>query len=186
MLSPTVIVTLQFLLGLTVFVTVARQYVIGPLQRADAFAALAPVLLIHGFRLLGLTFLAPGQVAAGQDLDALEIVAYGDFSAALVGTVAALAAYRRSALTVPLAWLLTVVGLADFAVVGVTVSGAGTLDQGIGAMWLTFGLVAPLLVLSHGYVLYVLLRRRDELTASVRTSVARAGGEPAQGRTVTP
>ena len=34
-------------------------------------------------------------------------------------------------------------------------------------MWITFGLIAPLLVLSHGYVLYVLVKRKDEFSTSV-------------------
>ncbi len=34
-------------------------------------------------------------------------------------------------------------------------------------MWITFGLIAPLLVLSHAYVLYVLIKRQDEFSASM-------------------
>ncbi len=166
MLSPYAIVTIQFALGLIIFTTVFLQYVLGPLQRSDVFVAIAPILLLQGIRLLGLTFLAPGQVAPGQDMDALQVIAYGDLAAATTGTIAALAAYRRSALTVPLAWLFTAVSLTDFAVVGITVSRTGILDQGIGAMWLTFGLVAPLLVLSQGYVLYALIKRRAEFATA--------------------
>ena len=95
------------------------------------------------------------------------MIAYGDLAAAVTGIVAALAAYRRSALTVPLAWLFTVVGLGDLVSVGITVAVAGTLEEGIGVMWITFGLIAPLLVLSHGYVLYVLVKRKDEFATSV-------------------
>jgi hypothetical protein len=124
------------------------------------FVAIAPVLLYQGFRFLGLTMLAPDQVAPGQDMDAIEVIAYGDLAAAVTGIIAALAAYRRSALTVPLAWLFTVVGIVDLISVGITVAVAGTLEEGIGVMWITFGLIAPLLVLSHGYVLYVLVKRR--------------------------
>ncbi|WP_380169614.1 hypothetical protein [Jannaschia sp. R86511] len=172
MLSPYVIVAIQSSLGLVMFATLFRQHVLGRLQRADAYTALAVVLMVHGLRFLGLTMLAPGQVDPGQDMDALRVIAFGDLSAATVGIVAALAAYRRSPLTVPLAWLLTVVGLGDIVLVSVTVAGAGVLESGIGVMWITFGLVVPLLVLSHGYVVYALLRRRDELSpAVVKTSL---------------
>lgn len=171
MLSPYVIVAIQATLGLVMFGTLFRQHVLGRLQRTDAFRALALVLMVHGLRFLGLTMLAPGQVDPSQDMDALRVIAFGDLSAATVGIVAALAAYRRSPLTVPLAWLLTVVGLGDIALVSYTVAGAGVLEAGIGVMWITFGLVVPLLVLSHGYVIYALLRRRDELSpAAARTS----------------
>jgi hypothetical protein len=51
--------------------------------------------------------------------------------------------------------------------VGITVAVAATLEEGIGVMWITFGLIAPLLVLSHGYVLYVLTNRKGEFSASL-------------------
>jgi hypothetical protein len=167
MLSPYVIVSIQFALGLIIFGTVVREYLLGWLQRSDVFVAIAPVLLYQGFRFLGLTMLAPDQVAPGQDLDAIEVIAYGDLAAAVTGIIAALAAYRRSALTLPLAWLFTVVGIVDLISVGITVAAAGTLEEGIGVMWVTFGLIAPLLVLSHGYVLYVLIKRKDEFSTSL-------------------
>ena len=167
MLSPYVIVTIQFTLGLVIFGTVCREYVLGWLQRSDVFVAIAPVLLYQGFRFLGLTMLAPDQVAPGQDMDAIEVIAYGDLAAAVTGIIAALAAYRRSPLTVPLAWLFTVVGIVDLISVSITVAAAGTLEEGIGVMWITFGLIAPLLVLSHGYVLYVLIKRKDEFQRAV-------------------
>ena len=167
MLSPYAIVTIQFALGLIIFGTVFREYVLGWLQRSDVFVAIAPVLLFQGFRFLGLTMLAPDQVAAGQDMDAIEVIAYGDLAAAVTAIIAALAAYRRSALTVPLAWLFTVVGIGDLISVGITVAAAGTLEEGIGVMWITFGLIAPWIVLSHGYVLYVLINRRNEFSTSV-------------------
>lgn len=78
------IVAIQFTLGLAIFTTALRHHLLGHLQPSGAFAALAPILLLHGFS--------------------------------------------------------------------------------IGAMWLTFGLLAPLLVLTH--VVYVLLRRLDELSPS--------------------
>ena len=167
MLSPYVIVTIQFTLGLIIFGTACREYVLGWLQRSDVFVAIAPVLLYQGFRFLGLTMLAPDQVAPGQDMDAIEVIAYGDLAASVAGIIAALAAYRRSALTVPLAWLFSVIGIVDLLSVSVTVSIARTLEEGIGVMWITFGLIAPLLVLSHGYVLHVLIRRKDEFSTSV-------------------
>ena len=94
--SPYLIVAIQFTLGLIIFGTAFGQYVLGRLQSADVFLALGPVLLIQGFRFLGLTMLALGQVAAGQNMGSIEIIAYGDLAAAVTGVIAALAAYRRS------------------------------------------------------------------------------------------
>jgi hypothetical protein len=89
MLSPYVVVAIQFTLGLIIFGTVCREYVLGWLQRSDVFVAIAPVLLYQGFRSLGLTMLATDQVAPAQDMDAIEVIAYGDLAAEVTGIIAA-------------------------------------------------------------------------------------------------
>lgn len=165
--SPYLLATLQFAVGMVITVLIARNHVLPRLAKLDFHAALAPVLLLHGARLLGLSFLAPDQVGAGQDIDALTAIAFGDFAASIAGVAAAAAAYSRSRLTVPLAWVLTVVGLGDFAVVGMLVSSSGALESGLGFMWATFSLVAPALVLSHLYVVRALLRHRRGEAAPV-------------------
>lgn len=169
--SPQIIVAIQFTMGLVIFGLIARHYVGPRLDEQDLFGALAPILLLQGFRFLGLSLLAPEQVGAGQDMDALQAIAYGDLAAAVTGLLAAVAAFRRSPLTVPLAWVFTVIGLGDLALVGITTTIAGTLNEGIGFMWATFGLFAPVLVLSHVYVLRSLLRNRGTVAvAHARTA----------------
>lgn len=164
--SPHVILAIQSTMGLIIFGLVARHYVLPRLAKLDFYAALAPVLLVHGFRFLGLSLLAPEQVGVGQDMDALRAIAYGDLGAAVTGLLAAVAAFQRSSLTVPLAWLFTVVGLGDLALVAITTTSAGTLDEGIGFMWATLGLLAPVLLLSHLYVLRSLLQHRGTVPAA--------------------
>lgn len=158
--SPHVILASQSTMGLTIFGLAARRYVLPRLAKLDSYGALAPVLLVHGFRFLGMLLLAPEQVGLGQDMDALQAIAYGDLAAAVTGLLAAVAAFQDSSLMVPLAWLFTTVGLGDLALVGITTTSAGTLGQGIGFMWATLGLLAPVLLLSHLYVVRSLLQNR--------------------------
>ncbi len=166
MIPPLLIVAIQSTLGLAVYLLVFHYYVRGALRRSTAFVALAPLLLIHGFRMLGLTLLAPGQADAAQNFEALQTIAFGDLAAAVTGVIAAFAAFRKSSWTIPLAWLFTIVGVGDIVIVLYTVSTAGILDLGIGALWMTFGLLFPALIISHVYVIYVLIARRAELRAS--------------------
>ena len=168
--SPYLLLGVQFTMALTMYGLVARHYLLPRLARLDLHAALAPVLLVQGFRFLGLSLLAPDQAATGQDIDALTSIALGDLAAAVLGVIAAAAAFRRSGATVPLAWAFTVVGLGDLVLVGITVSSAGVLEAGIGFMWATLGLYAPILTLSHAYVLWLLLRRRRTSPAPERTT----------------
>jgi hypothetical protein len=168
--SPYLLIAIQSTMGLVIFGLLSRHYVLPWLERQDFHAALAPVLLLHGLRFLGLSLLAPDQVAAGQDMDALTSIAFGDLAAAVTGVAAAAAAFRRSPLTVPLAWLFTVVGIGDLVLVSVLVNASGIVERGMGFMWATLGLLAPALVLSHVYVLRALLGNRAP--AEVATSRA--------------
>lgn len=163
--SPYLLVTVQSTMALIVYFLLAKHYLLPRLARHDFFAALAPLLLIQGFRFLGLSLLAPGQVAPTQNTEALTAMALGDLASAVVGVLAALAAYRRSAATVPLAWGLTVVGLADFAMIGYLVSTNGSLEQGLGFMWAALSLAAPVFLLSHVFIVRMLLTRRDSAEA---------------------
>lgn len=157
-MHPFLIVAIQFSMGLAAYGLIFSKYVRPRLEIVDFHAAIAPMLLVHAFRFLGLTLLAPGQVDPAQDLTALQTIAFGDLAAGVVGLAAAIAAFQRSAATRPLAWLLTVVGLADFASVSLAIQRADVFSAGIGGMWFLQGLVAPVLVISHVYVIRMLLR----------------------------
>ena len=95
---------------------------------------------------------------------ALRTIAFGDLAAAVAGLAAAAAAFQRSAATRPLAWLLTVVGLADFVAVSLAIQRADVFSFGIGGMWFLQGLVAPVLVISHVYVIRKLIERSPAST----------------------
>jgi hypothetical protein len=165
--SPYFIVAIQFSMGLLIYGLIARCYVLPWLAKQDFYAALAPILLLQGFRFIGLSLLAPEQVGAGQDTEALKAIAYGDLAAAVTGVIAAIAAFQRSSLTVPLAWLATVVGLADLALVGITTTSVATFDYGVGFIWATLGLFAPVILLAHLYVIRTLLQNRGTDRATV-------------------
>ena len=59
------ILTVNLLFSTFVFWVAAWIYVLPKLPRLDPQAVLLPILLLHGFRHLGLMFLAPGATYAG-------------------------------------------------------------------------------------------------------------------------
>src|SRR5689334_14842826 len=72
---------------------------------------LKPILLLHGFRFLGLAFLIPGVVSPELPAAFAGPVAYGDLTTAILALLA-LAAIRTPAATA-LAWVFNTFGTAD-------------------------------------------------------------------------
>jgi len=73
--------------------------------------ALAPLLWIHAFRIVGGTILAPGAVDATVPSDFRMMIGLGDMATAVLALLALIALRRRMALAIPLVWLVLAVGL---------------------------------------------------------------------------
>src|SRR5438034_584550 len=97
--------------SLTAWGAVAWHYIWPALRTSPGPWNLKPILLLHGFRFLGLAFLVPG--VASPDLPAAfaEAAAYGDLMAAVLALLA-LASLGTRAGTV-LAWIFNIFGTAD-------------------------------------------------------------------------
>jgi hypothetical protein len=148
---------IQFLIALVTFLLIFRIY-LQPWFKSQPFGpAVLPLLLIHVFRYLGLTFLAPGQVEASVSPMALQIMAYGDLSSGVFALLAALAIAGRSSLIVPLVGLFTLVGLGDLIMVGYQAAQVGIVHADIGTMRFLMVTFAPVLLLSHIYIAYRLV-----------------------------
>ncbi|MCB1916176.1 MAG: hypothetical protein KDG52_10710 [Rhodocyclaceae bacterium] len=113
--------------------------------------ALRPLLLLHGFRYVGLMFLIPGVTSEPLDLRFAAPAAYGDLVAALLA-LAAIAAFRLGRSPgIALVWLFNVWGLADL--VNAVARGLRfTPDGALGATFWIPALIVPLLLVSHVYI----------------------------------
>src|SRR6266487_431171 len=90
---------------------VAAQY-FWPLLRAQARVdALRPLLLLHGFRFVGLAFLVKGVVAPELPGAFAVPAAYGDLIAAVLALLALAALH--SGFGIPLVWIFNLWGSAD-------------------------------------------------------------------------
>src|SRR5262249_1022400 len=107
----------QLLFGISVaaglvpraFVTAIHS---GPEVRArPRIEALPPLLVLHGFRFIGLSFLVPGVVSADLPVAFARDAAYGDVVAAILALLALTA--LRSKLGIALAWVFNIWGSLD-------------------------------------------------------------------------
>src|SRR5262252_2021611 len=74
--------------GLAVWGAVAWHYIWPALQRRPNPENLKPILLLHGFRFLGLAFVLPGVVSPELPSVFAQSAAYGDLASATLALLA--------------------------------------------------------------------------------------------------
>src|SRR5262249_16448916 len=97
--------------GVAVWGAVVWHYIWPALRERPSPLDLKPILLLHGFRFLGLAFVVPGVVSPELPATFAEPVAYGDFVSAILALLA-LAALGSRMGTV-LTWVFNTFGAAD-------------------------------------------------------------------------
>jgi hypothetical protein len=112
-------VNIQALFGLSVLMSfvafglVTKLYIWPRLRMLERDGALAPLVVPHTFRFIGLSFLVPGVVSPSLPLAFAVPAAYGDLIAAILAVATTIALSRRSSLATLLVWLFNVWGAAD-------------------------------------------------------------------------
>src|SRR5215510_7158680 len=97
--------------GLAVWGAVAWQYIWPALRERPSPENLKPILLLHGFRFLGLAFVVPGVVSPELPASFAQSVAYGDLISAVL-VLLALVTLGTGAGTM-LTWVFNTFGMAD-------------------------------------------------------------------------
>jgi len=150
---------------------VAAQY-LWPLLRTQARVdALRPLLLLHSFRFVGLAFLVKGVVA--HELPAAFAVpaAYGDLIAAVLALLALAA--LRSGFGIPLVWVFNLWGSVDLLYASYQGNASGLVPGMLQAAYFIPTFIVPLLLITHGLVFWILLRR--DTAAAAHESYQRIG-----------
>jgi hypothetical protein len=112
-----VIMSVQLLFGISVafgfvaWAVVTALYIWPRLQARSRVEALRPLLVLHGFRFIGLSFLVPGVVSPDLPIVFARDAAYGDIVAAILALLALTA--LRSRLGITLAWVFNIWGSLD-------------------------------------------------------------------------
>jgi hypothetical protein len=146
--------------GMAIWGVVAWLY-IWPVLRQDAgHDRLRPILLLHGFRFLGLSFLVPGVVSPELPPVFARPVAYGDFITAILALLALATLGARGGTAV--AWAFNVFGMADLLLAFYLGNGISLPDKPglLGASYFILTVYVPLLLITHGLAFRILLRTR--------------------------
>src|SRR5690349_11306611 len=166
-MSPETLFRIHLLLGYVAWLLLFGAYIWPRLRAMDSVEAHRAIATLHSFRIFGLVFILPGVVGnlpAGFG----PFAAYGDFATGLLAIVALLAIRIK-----PLFWTSVVAfnvgGAADILVDyyhGVVLN----LPVHAGELGSTYGIVilyVPLLMITHGIALYLMLRRQSRTSPAM-------------------
>jgi hypothetical protein len=147
---------ISVLLSFVVWGIVAAQYLWPALRALPGARALRPLLVLHSFRFVGLVFLVPGVVSPTLPEAFARPAAYGDLIAAVLALVALSGLSTRCG--IGLVWLFNLWGTADlFYAFYLGLIGAGIRPGQLGAAYFIPTAVVPLLLITHGLVVLLLL-----------------------------
>lgn len=157
-MRPIVLFGLQFTLSLVAYSLIARWYVVPKLAGLPQAAALAALLWVHAFRIVGGTILAPGAVGPGVPTEFRTMIGYGDLATAVLALVALIALRARFGGAVALVWLCVTVGMLDTVNAIIQSMRYNVFIHALGVNWVIVTLYVPALLVSSFLIVVELLR----------------------------
>jgi hypothetical protein len=157
--------------GLVAWSVLAAQLAWPRLRERPRADALRPLLVIHAFRFVGLSFLVPGVVAADLPQSFARDAAGGDLVTAVLALLALAA--LRSRLGTALAWLWSAWGTVDLLNAFYQARITGLQPSQLGAAYYIPTFVVPMLLVTHVLAMRLLLRP-DAAGAPIRPAAARS------------
>jgi hypothetical protein len=142
--------------GFVAWAVVTALYIWPELRARSRIEALRPLLVLHGFRFIGLSFLVPGVVSADLPIAFARDAAYGDVVAAILALLAL--ATLRNKLGIALAWIFNIWGSLDLLNAFYVANATGLLAGQLGAAFFIPTAIVPLLLITHGLVFRILLK----------------------------
>lgn len=162
---------LSVILSFIAFGTIAKLFIWPRLHLMSRDSALIALVAPHTFRFLGLSFLIPGVVSASLSSEFSIPAAYGDLVSAVLAIAAIWVLSARASWSIPFVWVFNLWGAADLlhalylGEIGVHV-GPGAL----GAAYFIPTLIVPALLITHGLIFWVLLRKSTESNQIMSTA----------------
>lgn len=159
-------------MSLVAWGAVARQYIWPALKERHGAESLKPILLLHGFRFLGLSFLLPGVASADLPAAFARSAAYGDLTTAILALLALAALGTRTGTV--LSWVFNIFGTADLLFAfyqGNRVSLAAAPGL-LGAAYFIVVALVPLLLITHALAFRILLPIKAVVPSRSKLSAA--------------
>jgi hypothetical protein len=136
MIKPIVLFGIQFMLSLVAYLLIAFWYVLPRLSRLPRELALAPLLWVHAFRIVGGTILAPGSVGPGVPTE---------FRTMIGGAIA-------------FVWVCVIVGMLDTVNAIIQSMRFSVFNDALGVNWVIVTIYVPALLVSSLLIFMQLLR----------------------------
>jgi hypothetical protein len=155
--EPIVLFGIQFTLSLLAYTLIGLWYVAPRLARMPRDVALAALLWVHAFRVMGGTILAPGAVDPGVPVDFRTMIGYGDLLTALLALVALVALRSGFRGAIGLVWLCVIVGALDTLNAIVQSVRYDVFAYSLGVNWVIVSTYVPALVVSSVLIVVQLL-----------------------------
>jgi hypothetical protein len=168
MIEPIVLFGIQFTLSLVAYSLIAFWYVTPRLSRLPLELALAPLLWVHAFRIVGGTILAPGAVGSGVPTAFREMIGYGDLATALLALLALIALRTRFPRAIALVWLCVTVGMLDTVNAIIQSMRYSVFTYPLGVNWVIVTVYVPALLVSSLLIFMQLLGSNRGASAAKR------------------
>jgi hypothetical protein len=158
-------------LGLIAWGAVTWHYIGPALRERPSPENLKPILLLHGFRFLGLAFVVPGVVSPELPAAFAQPVAYGDLITAILALLALSTLGTRAGTLVT--WVFNIFGTADLLFAFYLGNRISLPDSTglLGAGYFILMAFVPLLI-THGLAFRMLLRMKVVARSRSKLSIA--------------
>ena len=156
-MSPLALFGTSIALSFLAWGIVVARYLWPKLRRQSRADALRPLILLHCFRFVGLSFLIPGVVSPNLPPAWALPAAYGDLIAAVLALLAL--AVLKSRLGIALVWVFNLWGTADLLYAFYQGNQVGLEPGQLGAAYFIVTVLVPLLLITHGLIFRLLLQR---------------------------
>ena len=150
---------MQLLVSCAIFSIVAAWYVWPSLTKLPRNAALIPLLWVHVPRYVGMTLLVTGMIDPRLPGEFLSGAAYGDLLAAALALASIFALRSNWRFAVPLVWVTNTWGFADLLNGLRGVLSLNVPSFNLSTIWYIYTFYAPLVIISHLLIFWVLLNR---------------------------
>jgi hypothetical protein len=158
--------------GLAAWGAVTWHYIWPELRERPSHENLKPILLLHGFRFLGLALVVPGVASPELPATFAQPVAYGDLISAILAllALATLGTYTGTVLT----WVFNTFGTADLLFAFYQGGRISLPDNPglLGAGYFILTAYVPLLLITHGLAFRILLRAKAVAPSPSRVRTA--------------
>ena len=152
---------MQILLSCVVCAIVAVWYVWPYLTKLSRNSALIALLFVHVPRYVGMTLLVTGMVDPQLPREFLSGAAYGDLLEAALALASIFALRSDWRFAIPLVWVTNTWGFADLlnGVRGVLQLNVPSFN--LGTVWYIYTFYAPLVIVSHLMIFWILIKSRS-------------------------